>query len=62
MMIDSPVMNTEEEPIKVQVVYYLSRAGQLQQPHLVDVTISPNSNGLYLRGLFLLSMNLTNLF
>ncbi|CAM6094844.1 unnamed protein product [Calypogeia fissa] len=48
-MIEGPGMGPEEAPIKVQVVYYLSRAGQLQQPHLIDVTISPKSNGLYLR-------------
>lgn len=50
MMIEGLGMEPQEAPIKVQVVYYLSRAGQLQQPHLIDVTISPHSNGLYLRG------------
>lgn len=43
-------MEPEEAFTKVQVVYYLSRGGQLQQPHLIDVPVSTHSNGLYLRG------------
>ncbi|KAG6544550.1 hypothetical protein Mapa_013971 [Marchantia paleacea] len=42
-------MEPEEAFTKVQVVYYLSRGGQLQQPHLIDVPVSTHSNGLYLR-------------
>ncbi|MCO5568860.1 hypothetical protein L7F22_022562 [Adiantum nelumboides] len=33
---------------KVHVVYYLSRSGQLEHPHLLEVSIPPNQ-GLYLR-------------
>ncbi|KAH7415767.1 hypothetical protein KP509_14G059700 [Ceratopteris richardii] len=33
---------------KVQVIYYLSRSGQLEHPHLLEVTTPPNQ-GLYLR-------------
>ena len=34
---------------KVPVLYYLSRNGHLEHPHLVDVTLS-SPHGLYLRG------------
>eukprot|EP00250_Pteridium_aquilinum_P013801 c21582_g2_i2 orf=132-2873(-) len=33
---------------KVHVVYYLSRSGQLEHPHLLEVSIPPNQ-GLYLK-------------
>lgn len=35
---------------KVPVVYYLSRNGQLEQPHFMEVPLS-SSEGLYLRGM-----------
>lgn len=34
---------------KVPVLYYLSRNGQLDHPHLIDVPLS-SPHGLYLRG------------
>lgn len=34
---------------KVAVVYYLSRNGQLEQPHFMEVPLS-SPGGLYLRG------------
>lgn len=34
---------------KVPVLYYLSRNGQLEHPHLIEVPLS-SSHGLYLRG------------
>lgn len=34
---------------KVPVVYYLSRNGQLEHPHFMEVSLS-SSDGLYLRG------------
>ena len=34
---------------KVPVVYYLSRNGQLEQPHFMEVPLS-SPEGLYLRG------------
>lgn len=34
---------------RVAVVYYLTRNGQLEHPHFVEVTLSC-SDGLYLRG------------
>lgn len=34
---------------KVAVVYYLSRNGQLEQPHFMEVPLS-SPEGLYLRG------------
>lgn len=37
---------------KVPVVYYLSRNGQLQHPHFIEVPLSSSSSGLYLRGTF----------
>ncbi|KAL2629341.1 hypothetical protein R1flu_014027 [Riccia fluitans] len=42
-------MEPEEGFTKVQVVYYLSRGGQLQQPHLIDVPVAAHANGIYLR-------------
>lgn len=46
---------------KVPVVYYLSRNGQLEQPHFMEVTLS-SPEGLYLRGnvKFLLLSRVTN--
>lgn len=35
---------------KVAVVYYLSRNGQLEQPHFMEVPLSSN-DGLYLKGM-----------
>jgi hypothetical protein len=35
---------------KVPVVYYLSRNGQLEHPHFMEVPLSSNDGGLYLRG------------
>lgn len=35
---------------KVSVVYYLSRSGQLEHPHFMEVTV-PSGRGLYLRGM-----------
>lgn len=44
-----PTMEPQLPPSrKVQVVYYLSRAGQLEHPHLLEVSVSP-TEGLYLR-------------
>lgn len=34
---------------KVAVVYYLTRNGQLEHPHFIEVPLSPSSDGLYLR-------------
>ncbi|KAF9665489.1 hypothetical protein SADUNF_Sadunf16G0128000 [Salix dunnii] len=34
---------------KVPVVYYLSRNGQLEHPHFMEVPLSSNDGGLYLR-------------
>ncbi|KAL1827590.1 hypothetical protein ACET3Z_006002 [Daucus carota] len=34
---------------KVPVVYYLSRNGQLEHPHFIEVPLSSSSSGLYLR-------------
>ncbi|XP_074358527.1 protein SOSEKI 5-like [Apium graveolens] len=34
---------------KVPVVYYLSRNGQLEHPHFIEVPLSSSSTGLYLR-------------
>lgn len=36
---------------KVPVVYYLSRNGQLEHPHFMEVPLS-SRDGLYLRGMF----------
>ncbi|CAL9207456.1 unnamed protein product [Musa hybrid cultivar] len=38
----------EPKPKKVPVVYYLSRNGQLEHPHFMEVTLS-SGDGLYLR-------------
>ncbi|CAD5172467.1 unnamed protein product [Musa acuminata subsp. malaccensis] len=38
----------EPKPRRVPVVYYLSRNGQLEHPHFMEVTLS-SSHGLYLR-------------
>lgn len=35
---------------KVPVVYYLSRNGQLQHPHFIEVPMPSSSTALYLRG------------
>lgn len=35
---------------KVQVIYYLSRNGQLQHPHFMEVSLLPNQTSLVLRG------------
>lgn len=35
---------------KVPVVYYLTRNGQLEHPHFMEVTLSSPDEGLYLRG------------
>ncbi|RWV90636.1 hypothetical protein GW17_00047143 [Ensete ventricosum] len=40
----------EPKPKKVPVVYYLSRNGQLEQPHFMEVTLS-SGDGLYLTGI-----------
>ncbi|KAK6935917.1 Protein SOSEKI [Dillenia turbinata] len=42
---------------KVSVVYYLSRNGQLEHPHFLEVPLSPSSDGLYLRGNFCQLLN-----
>lgn len=36
-------------PRRVAVVYYLSRNGNLEHPHFIEVPLS-SSDGLYLRG------------
>lgn len=38
-------------PARVAVVYYLSRNGQLEHPHFMEVAL-PSPDGLYLRGLY----------
>ncbi|KAI4339205.1 hypothetical protein MLD38_024169 [Melastoma candidum] len=38
-----------KEETKVSVVYYVSRDGNLEQPHFMEVTLSSPSDGLYLR-------------
>jgi hypothetical protein len=37
-------------PTKVAVVYYLSRNGQLDHPHFMEVALSSPHDGLCLRG------------
>lgn len=44
-----PKSKTTEQ--KVPVIYYLSRNGQLEQPHFMEVPLS-SPKGLYLRGKF----------
>lgn len=44
---NKPTGNSSER--KVPVVYYLSRNGQLEHPHFMDVPLS-SPEGLYLRG------------
>lgn len=40
---------TEPNRRRVSVVYYLSRNGQLEHPHFIEVPLS-SSDGLFLRG------------
>jgi hypothetical protein len=40
-------------PTKVAVVYYLSRNGQLDHPHFMEVALSSPQDGLCLRGMYL---------
>ncbi|RRT32381.1 hypothetical protein B296_00046477 [Ensete ventricosum] len=40
----------ETRPRRVPVVYYLSRNGQLEHPHFMEVTLS-SCRGLFLRGI-----------
>jgi hypothetical protein len=40
-------------PTKVAVVYYLSRNGQLDHPHFMEVALSSPQDGLCLRGTYL---------
>ncbi|KAI3678376.1 hypothetical protein L6452_37665 [Arctium lappa] len=41
--------SNNNKPRRVPVVYYLSRNGNLEQPHFVEVPLSSSSDGLYLR-------------
>lgn len=34
----------------VHVIYYLSRNGQLEHPHFIEVPLSSSDDGLYLKG------------
>ena len=40
------------QPTKVAVVYYLSRNGQLDHPHFMEVALSSPQDGLCLRGTY----------
>ncbi|KAK2997142.1 hypothetical protein RJ639_025863, partial [Escallonia herrerae] len=40
--------NKHKPDRKVPIVYYLSRNGQLEHPHFIEVPLSPSSDGLYL--------------
>ncbi|WOL16253.1 protein UPSTREAM OF FLC-like [Canna indica] len=56
----------EPKPRKVPVVYYLSRNGQLEHPHFMEVTLS-SADGLYLRDVidrldFLRGKGMANLY
>ncbi|WOL16278.1 protein UPSTREAM OF FLC-like [Canna indica] len=56
----------EPKPSKVPVVYYLSRNGQLEHPHFMEVTLS-STGGLYLRDVidrlnFLRGKGMANLY
>lgn len=44
-----PKLKTTEQ--KVPIIYYLSRNGQLEQPHFMEVPLS-SPKGLYLKGKF----------
>ena len=44
-----PKANKTSEKRSVPVVYYLSRNGQLEHPHFIEVPLS-SPEGLYLRG------------
>lgn len=44
-----PRANKTSEKRSVPVVYYLSRNGQLEHPHFIEVPLS-SPEGLYLRG------------
>ena len=44
-----PKVNKTSEKRSVPVVYYLSRNGQLEHPHFIEVPLS-SPEGLYLRG------------
>ncbi|KAI3718857.1 hypothetical protein L6452_19742 [Arctium lappa] len=41
--------SNNNKPRRVPVVYYLSRNGNLEQPHFVEVPLSSSSDGLYLQ-------------
>ncbi|KAL3679435.1 hypothetical protein R1sor_022391 [Riccia sorocarpa] len=49
MVLTGQDMEPEDGYTRVQVVYYLTRGSQLQQPHLIDVPVSAHANGIYLR-------------
>lgn len=44
-----PKSKAERKDVMVPVVYYLSRNGQLEHPHFMEVPLS-SSDGLFLRG------------
>lgn len=50
------------QPTKVAVVYYLSRNGQLDHPHFMEVTVSSPQDGLCLRGTYYISPACSALF
>jgi hypothetical protein len=60
---EPPKLKTTEKR-SVPVVYYLSRNGQLEHPHFMEVPLSSPESGLYLRGnfIFYFLFFLVNLF